>query len=120
MEAFGDTGSFVPLDEAFIEGMLSRDEKESTRIQTANPWFTNHYNREREKLFYYSLQLTKEFVLSSRCCFRNFRNLALLWQETQDAIRVSVDQLVVQAFDQMMEAEQFSVGWDAGKGVGMM
>jgi len=22
--------------------------------------------------------------------------------------------------DQMMEAEQFSVGWDAGKGVGMM
>lgn len=36
------------------------------------------------------------------------------------AIRVSVDQLVVQAFDQMMEAEQFSVGWDAGKGVGMM
>lgn len=84
MEAFGDTGSFVPLDEAFIEGMLSRDEKESTRIQTANPWFTNHYNREREKLFYYSLQLTKEFVLSSRCCFRNFRNLALLWQETQE------------------------------------
>ena len=50
----------------------------------------------------------------------NPRCLRRLWQETQDAIRVSVDQLVVQAFDQMMEAEQFSVGWDAGKGVGMM
>ena len=50
----------------------------------------------------------------------NPRCLRRLWQETQDAIRVSVDQLVVQAFDQMMEAEQFSVDWDAGKGVGMM
>lgn len=50
----------------------------------------------------------------------NPRCLRRLWQKTQDAIRISVDQLVVQAFDQMMEAEQFSVGWDAGKGVGMM
>lgn len=83
MESFGDTGSFIPLDEAFIDGLLSGDEKESTRIQIANPWFTNHYNREREKLFYYALKLTKEFILSSRSCFRNYRNLALLWQETQ-------------------------------------
>ena len=50
----------------------------------------------------------------------NPRCLRRLWQETQAAIRANVDQLVAQAFDQMLELEQSSIGWDAGKGVGVM
>ena len=30
------------------------------------------------------MQLNKAFVLSSKNCFRNYRNLALLWQETKE------------------------------------
>lgn len=39
------------LDSAFIDRLLSRNVKESTDAQVANPWFTKRYNREREKLF---------------------------------------------------------------------
>lgn len=78
-----DMNSFLPLNQVFMEKFLSREEKESTQAQAANPWFTSAYNRERERLFYLALQLTKEFILSSKCCFKNYQNLALLWKETK-------------------------------------
>ena len=84
LEAAGDMDGFIPLDEDFMKHFLSKDEKESTWAQVANPWFTDHYNREREKLFYLALQVNKTFILSSKCCFRNYRNLALLWQESRE------------------------------------
>lgn len=84
MEAADGSNQFTPLDDRFMELFLSKDEKESTGAQVSNPWFTQRYNREREKLFYLALQLNKAFILSSRCCLKNYRNLALLWQETKE------------------------------------
>ncbi|MEY8357278.1 AAA domain-containing protein [Lachnospiraceae bacterium 54-53] len=84
IEAADDSNRFIPLDDGFMNQFLSADGKESTSAQVSNPWLTNCYNREREKLFYLSLQVSKSFILSSRFCFRNYRNLALLWQETKE------------------------------------
>ena len=81
VRTFSDTRAFTPLDGTFMDGLLSGKEKESTQAQVANLWFTSAYNREREKLFCDALRLNKEFVLSSSCCLKNFRNLGLLWQE---------------------------------------
>lgn len=67
------------LDSAFIDRLLSRNVKESTDAQVANPWFTKRYNREREKLFYYAMRLNKEFVLSSKSCRDNFKTLGQYW-----------------------------------------
>lgn len=92
-DAADDTNGFTALDDRFMEDLKSGDEEKSTHAQVSNPWFTNHYNREREKMFYLALMLHKEFVLSSRCCLRNYRNLALLWQEAAvDNERVSFHQ----------------------------
>ncbi|PNV62757.1 hypothetical protein C0033_06955 [Clostridium sp. chh4-2] len=84
LEKADDVSLFTALDEHFMEQLLSCDEKENAHAQVLNLWFTNSYNREREKMFYYALQLNKAFILSSKSCFRNYRNLALLWQETKD------------------------------------
>lgn len=67
------------LDTAFIDRLLSRDIRESTDAQVANPWFTKRYNIEREKLFYYAMRLNKEFVLSSKSCRDNFKTLGQYW-----------------------------------------
>lgn len=83
LKAAVDVDKFTVLDDLFMKAILSDEEQKSTNAQTSNPWFTDHYNREREKLFYHALQLTKAFILQSRYCLRNYRNLALLWQESR-------------------------------------
>ena len=50
------------LDKAFISALRSSDAEQSAKAQTTNPWTTDYYNREREKLLYAALQLTKEFI----------------------------------------------------------
>ena len=72
------------LDDAFWRLYDSEKKEENTKAQVLNPWFTVEYNREREKLFYFALQLHKEFLLSSKCCASNFRNLLLLWGFDKD------------------------------------
>lgn len=67
------------LDNHFVSDFLSRDEKISTRAQVSNLWATDYYNREREKLIYHALQLTKEFILNSRSCRDNFVTLGQYW-----------------------------------------
>lgn len=47
----------------------------------------------------------------------NPRSLKQLWQATQDGIRAQVDRLVEQTCAQLVEMEQLSIGWDAGKEV---
>ena len=71
--------SGIPLDEAFTADLLSHDKNISTKAQVSNPWFTQRYNREREKLFYFAMRLNKEFVLSSNRCRDNFTTLAHYW-----------------------------------------
>lgn len=67
------------LDRQFIGDVLSDDKEISTKAHIRNPWFTEHYNREREKLFLYALQITKEFILNSKKCRNNFQHLYCLW-----------------------------------------
>ncbi|WP_053956877.1 AAA domain-containing protein [Inediibacterium massiliense] len=67
------------IDNEFWENLNSKDEKASTKAQLTNPWITSDFNREREKLFYYALQLHKNFILSSKSCRCNFNLLGMLW-----------------------------------------
>lgn len=67
------------IDEKFIKQLLSDDIQQVTDAQVANPWFTQRYNREREKLFAYAMRMNKEFVVSSNHCRDNFITLAHYW-----------------------------------------
>lgn len=67
------------IDEEFIEQLLSDDIQQVTDVQVSNPWFTQRYNREREKLFAYAMRMNKEFVVSSNHCRDNFITLAQYW-----------------------------------------
>lgn len=69
------------INENFWKLYDSQDIKENTRAQCLNPWMTEEYNREREKLFFYALQLHREFVLSSKACSFNYKNLLLMWHQ---------------------------------------
>lgn len=72
-----DTGLII--DEEFVRHLLSNDVDESTIAQVSNPWFTQRYNREREKLFGYAMRMNKEFVVSSNHCRDNFVTLSHYW-----------------------------------------
>ena len=82
LEAFSgeysmDTG--VVLDETFADALLSEEEETSALAHITNPWFTERYNREREKLFFFAMKLNKEFVLASRRCRDNLITLSQYW-----------------------------------------
>lgn len=72
------------IDDAFLDGYHSPEEKPATKAQVTNPWFTAKYNREREKLFFLACRLQKEFVLSSKCMRHNISNLLLAWNMSDD------------------------------------
>ena len=67
------------LDISFIKSVLSEDNAVSTKAHVTNPWTTIEYDQEREKLFFLALQLTKEFVLSSRACRNNLNIIGQYW-----------------------------------------
>lgn len=72
-----DTGLII--DKEFVNHLLSNDVDESTTAHVSNPWFTQRYNREREKLFGYAIRMNKEFVISSNHCRDNFVTLSHYW-----------------------------------------
>ena len=74
----------TPIDSSFMDGYVSLDERASTWAQVTNPWFTEHYNREREKLFLYACKLHKEFVISSKSFRQNVINLLIAWDMYDD------------------------------------
>ena len=74
---YGDSG--IVLDKEFVEKALSSDKQISTEAQASNPWMTEEFNREREKLFFLALQLCKEFVLHSKQCQSNLYLLGHYW-----------------------------------------
>ncbi|MGN0639537.1 MAG: AAA domain-containing protein [Oscillospiraceae bacterium] len=71
---------FAEVDDELIRNILSGDSKVSTAAQLVNPWVTAEYNREREKLFYYAMNLHKCFLLASDCCKYNLITLAQYWK----------------------------------------
>ena len=75
----GVLDSVDPLDDQYVEDILSCDVKLSTKAQVANPWLSQRYNREREKLFAYAMTMNKNFVLSSNHCRDNFITLSHYW-----------------------------------------
>lgn len=76
----------VVIDDNFWEEYFSSNEDISTNAQIANPWSTDKYNREREKLFYLALKLHKEFILSSKSCRDNLINLLMMWKNRKNSI----------------------------------
>lgn len=79
------------LDEDFVSALLSGEEREALKAQLTNPWTTEYYDREREKLLYHALQVTREFIVSSRSCRDNFTILGQYWglEVNEDKERVS-------------------------------
>lgn len=75
----GSTKTGKVLDPVFIEELLSEDNEVATKAHITNPWTTEEFNREREKLFYLALQMTKNFVLSSKSCRTNLCILSQYW-----------------------------------------
>ncbi len=67
------------LDDTFWRNLSSSNQELSIEAQLTNPWVTSEFNREREKLFYYALQLHKYFILSSNACRCNFNLLGMMW-----------------------------------------
>lgn len=67
------------IDMKFMRDYVSDDEKISTDAQLSNPWATDEFNRERERLFFYACKLHKEFVASSDCMRQNMENLLVAW-----------------------------------------
>ncbi|MDO4285655.1 MAG: AAA domain-containing protein [Eubacteriales bacterium] len=69
----------VCIDDSYVAELMAEDAAVSTKAQTSDPWVTDEYNREREKLLYFALQLTREFVLASKSCRENFALLGQYW-----------------------------------------
>lgn len=86
------------FDEEYMDKLLSDDEQVSTKAQVDNPWFTDEYNRAREKLFWLAMQVHKEFVLSSKCCRDNLINLMLIW----DVFKGNNDHITYHVTDRKM------------------
>ncbi len=72
------------LDEEFMSLFNSKNEKEKCEAHVLNPWQSAEYDREREKLFFEALRLHKAFLLGSKRCLWNFKNLLLFWNEPGD------------------------------------
>ena len=72
-----EAGDYLPvqLDDVYLKNALSSAQDISKDAHTANPWFTDRYDREREKLFLLALKVNKLFILSS---YRFAQNLDLL------------------------------------------
>lgn len=72
------------LDSKFLYSFNSKNKEENCIAHMSNPWQSTEYDREREKLFFEALRLHKAFLLGSKCCLWNFKNLLLFWNEPGD------------------------------------
>lgn len=54
-------GSGIILDQDYVQNLFYEEQCISAQAHVGNPWATEQYNREREKLFYYAMKLNKEF-----------------------------------------------------------
>lgn len=72
-------GKMSVIDKNFMYDYISEDEEKSTSAQLSNPWATDKFNRERERLFFYAYRLHEEFVAASDCMRQNMENLLVVW-----------------------------------------
>lgn len=78
-----DYDSYDGLFVKFFNQFFSSDSTISGNAHLQNPWCSEHFNREREKLFYYALQVIKEFALSSFSIRTNIKNLLMMWTHNE-------------------------------------
>lgn len=71
--------SVTIMNDHFFQQFYAHNSKD---VHLLNPWVSERYHREREKLFYYALQVNKEFVLSSTYMRSNLKNLLMMWKGT--------------------------------------
>ena len=67
------------IDGEFMRAYASQDEDTEAAAQLSNPWATDKFNHERERLFFYAFKLHKEFIASFDCMLGNLRNLPVAW-----------------------------------------
>lgn len=67
------------INSAFISDYLDKESDRCTTANTAEMRVDKEYDRQREKLFYYALQLNKHFVYSSNCLLENYKLLGQYW-----------------------------------------
>lgn len=86
--------SYDAIDDEFFKDYYNVDDTSANlHAHLCNPWINEQYHREREILFYRSLQVQKEFVLSSKCVRDNLKNLLLLWTGIDGEERVNMSPL---------------------------
>ncbi|MDO5559573.1 MAG: AAA domain-containing protein [Oscillospiraceae bacterium] len=81
---------YKKADSELIAQIQSRDKNKSTKAQLVNPWLTKAYDTQREKLFFYAMQLHKSFVLASGSCRDNLRSLSQYWKLLADTGKKSI------------------------------
>ena len=79
MESRDTIDQYEIFDIQYANNIMEKDIDISTSAQVKNPWFSQRYNREREKLFAYAMEMNKDFVLSSRACRDNLVTLSHYW-----------------------------------------
>lgn len=70
---------FTCLSSSLMDDLCSEDTSRRKKAQMSNPYTTQRYDREREKLFHDALVFTKEFIVNSRCCRDNYTLLGQAW-----------------------------------------
>ena len=67
------------ITDLWLNDLASEDLEARTRAQMNVPHTSSRFDREREKLFYSALTMTKEFFLASDCCKANLNMLGMAW-----------------------------------------
>ena len=93
------------LNHSFINDYLDKESDKCTKANTAELRVNKEYDREREKLFFYALQLNKHFVFSSQHLYENFKLLGQYWgldtvqkEKGGDKVKAKFDKEDTEAF----------------------
>ena len=96
----GKTGEdrAIGFTSKYAELLLSPVKTEEKReAHKSVPWITAHFDREREKLFYLALKLTKEFVINARAVRQNI-NVYSAYMGTNNGEKIKFKQSEIDCF----------------------
>lgn len=73
------TKSVETIDERFVESISKGDNESRKSAHLYNPSDEDELKKERNLLFLYALQVTREFILESKCMWNNITFLRTYW-----------------------------------------
>ena len=73
------TKSVETIDERFVESISKGDNESRKSAHLYNPSDDDELKKERNLLFLYALQVTREFILESKCMRNNITFLRTYW-----------------------------------------